>query len=88
MSKVNAFDVFSHMVGTDDKAITMAPLGNVTHLKKVRAGTNVTIGVAGDAIGAIYQGKYVGGLILCDKKRFDEVKAEMERQPDKEAKAG
>ena len=80
MSKPNALDIFSHMVETNDKAITMAPLGNVTHLKKVRAGTNVTIGVAGDVVGAIYEGKYVGGLILCDKKRFDEVKAEMEAE--------
>jgi hypothetical protein len=84
MGKVNAFDVFSHMVETDDKAITMAALGNITELRKVKAGTNVTIGVAGDVVGSIYNGKYVGGLILCDKKRFDEVKAELERHPQQE----
>ena len=78
--KINSFDVFSRMVERDDKAITMAPLGNVTELKKVKGGTNVTIGVAGDAVGPIYNGKYIGGLILCEKKRFDEVKAEMEHE--------
>jgi len=78
--RINPFNVFSRMVERDDKALTMAALGNITELRKVKAGTNVTIGVAGDVVGAIYNGKYVGGLILCDKKRFDVVKAELERE--------
>jgi hypothetical protein len=77
---MNTFDIWSRMVERDDKAIEIAPLGNVTRLQKVKEGTNVTIGVSGDRIGSIYQGKFIGGLVLCDKKRFDEVKAEMEAE--------
>lgn len=77
-------DVFKRMVDTDDPKIELSPLGaNLLNLKKVKHGTEVTIGVSGDRVGSIYNGKYVGGLILADKQRFEEVKAEMlrERKP-------
>jgi hypothetical protein len=79
MSKVGAFEVFNKMVEMNDGAIKLAPLDNIVHLKKVRAGTEVTIGVQGDVVGPIFNGRFVGGLILCDKVRYEEVKAEMEK---------
>lgn len=77
---ISAIDVFKRMVDTDDPKIELAPLGaNLLNLKKVKHGTEVTMGVSGDRVGSIYTGKYVGGLILADKQRFEEVKAEMLR---------
>jgi hypothetical protein len=80
MSKVNAFDVFSRMVERNDKAIQLAPLGNLIGARKGKQGTKVTIGVANDVVTGIALSKYVGGLILCDKERYAEVKAEMEAE--------
>jgi len=49
--------------------------------RKVKAGTQVTIGVGGDVVGGLATRKYVGGLLLCDSDRFKEVKAQMEQAP-------
>ncbi len=77
MAKVNNFDVLKKMGELNGK-IQMAPLGNIIHVKKVRAGTEITIGVAGDLVTAVFAGDFVGGLVLADKKEFDKLKAEME----------
>lgn len=78
---ISSMDVLKRMVDTNDPKVELASLGqNLLSLKKVKAGTEVTIGVAGDRVGSIYAGKFVGGLILADKARFDEVKADMERE--------
>lgn len=66
-------------MGKRNLDIRLAPLSNVTNLKKVRAGTQVTIGVEGDVVAAIgIEGKYVGGLILADKEQFNALVKEME----------
>lgn len=75
--KVTSFDVFNKMTADDNKALQLAPLGNVIRAQKVKAGTQVTIGVGGDVIGKIMSGDLVGGLILCDKKEFERVRTEM-----------
>lgn len=80
MDNVGSFDVFNWLINNNDKAIKMAPLENISHLKKVRWNTQVTIGVSGNEVSAIYEGKYVGGLILCDRKRYYEVKAQLEAE--------
>jgi hypothetical protein len=85
MSKVNAFDVFSRMVEQNDKAIQLAPLGNLIGARKDKQGSKVTIGIAEDVVPGIAVGKYVGGLILCDKERYAKVKAQMERESPPEA---
>lgn len=78
---IGAIDVFKRMVDTDDPKIELAPLGtSLLNLKKVKHGTEVTIGVSGDRVDSFYNGKYVGGLIFADKARFDEVKAELLRE--------
>ena len=76
--KVNSFDVFKRMGEQNNTAMQLAPLGNITNMKKVKAGTDVTIGVGGDIIFGIMNGDYVGGLILCGKAEFEKVKREME----------
>ena len=74
--KISSFDVLKVM-SERDMDIRLAPLENVNKLVKVRAGTNVTIGVAGDVVGSIYAGKFVGGLILADRDQFQRVKQEL-----------
>jgi hypothetical protein len=81
MKAINAFAVFLRMAKTDDQALRLAPLSNVLNMKVVKAGTQVTIGVSGNALHGIMNGKFVGGLLLCDIERFDQLKAEMEQEP-------
>lgn len=73
---VNNFDVLKKM-GERGKNIQMAPLGNITNMQKVKAGTQITIGFAGDVITGITFGRFVGGLILADKEEFDAIKSEL-----------
>jgi hypothetical protein len=77
---VNNFDVLKRM-GENNGKIQLAPLTNIVNLKKVKAGTQITIGVAGDVVSAIgIEGRFVGGLILADKEEFNRTKAAMEAE--------
>lgn len=75
--KANSFDVLKEM-GERDMNVMLAPLSNIIRANKVKAGTQITIGFAGDVIAGIMDGKYVGGLILADKEEFERVKREIE----------
>lgn len=78
--KVGHFDICKAMSqrGMD---IQIAPLENVTNLRKVKAGTQVTIGVAGDMVAAIgLEGNYVGGLLLCNREQYFALKAILESE--------
>jgi hypothetical protein len=77
-TEVSAFEVFLRMAETNDKALRLAPLANILNMKVVKAGTQVTIGVEGNVLARIMSGEFCGGLLLCETKRFDELKAEME----------
>lgn len=71
---VSNFDVLKKM-SADNLDIRIAPIGNVLNMKAVKAGTQITIGVQGNMIGAILSGELIGCLMLYDKKQFDETKA-------------
>jgi hypothetical protein len=73
---VNNFDVMKRMCEFD-RDIRLAPLGNIIRLQKTKAGTQITIGVEGDVVAAIANGRLVGGLILADKAEFDQTKREL-----------
>jgi hypothetical protein len=73
MPKANSFDVFKIMCASDNKKLQLSPLGNILGAKKVKAGTQVTIGVSGNVVTGITFGQYVGGLILCDKDEFERI---------------
>ena len=77
MANISNFDVLKAMT-----KIQLAPLGNITNMKKVKAGTQVTIGVGGDVIFGLMNDAYVGGLILADKKEFDEIREKMVEEAD------
>lgn len=78
MEKVKSFDVFARMISDDDQAFKVAPLDNIIGAQWTKAGTKITIGFAGNVCNGIASNAYVGGLILCDRDRFLEVKALME----------
>lgn len=75
--KPNNFDVL-RVMGERNLDIRLSPLDNVIRLLKVRAGTQVTIGIAGDVVAAFAKSEFCGGLILANKKQFDEVREELE----------
>lgn len=78
--KVSNFDVMKRMSELN-LDIQLAPLSNIVNLQKVKAGTNVTIGVAGNVVAALgLENKYVGGLILANREDFNRIKAEMQSE--------
>jgi hypothetical protein len=78
--KIGHFDICKVMArrGMD---IRMSLLDNVKLLRKVKAGTDITIGFEGNVIAEIAEGKTVGGLLLCNADQYFAVKAELEKLP-------
>jgi hypothetical protein len=72
---ISNFAVLKAMADANDDRLTLAPLSNIISARKVKAGTQVTIGVGGNIVGAIANGELVGGLILVRREAFDAVKA-------------
>ena len=83
--EVGHFDICKEMAkrGMD---IRMSLLENVTNLRysNRNKGTTVSIGVDGKVVTPIFQGKFVGGLLLCDKEQYFSVKRELEETRQKE----
>lgn len=80
MNKVGHFDICKVMCERD-MDIKVAPLDNVTNLRKVKGGTQVTIGVAGDEVAAIgLENRYVGGLLLINREQYFSIKKELESE--------
>ena len=75
MSEVSNFDVLKHMCA-ENKDIRLS--SELLRMQKVKAGTQVTIGVAGDVVGALFSGELVGCFLLYNKEQFKELKAKME----------
>lgn len=81
MKKPTAFQVFDRMVERNDQALKFGPLANIDGARATKHGTVITIGWPGNIVAQIGMGDYyVGGLIICERKRFEEVKAEMEKE--------
>lgn len=80
MKKVGHFDICKVMAERNME-IKIGPLENVSNLRKVKAGTQVTIGIAGDEVAAIgLENRYVGGLLLCNREEYFAIKKELEQQ--------
>jgi hypothetical protein len=59
--------------------VSITPLENVLRVQKDKRGIQVTIGVFGVTIDELMmQGKYIGGLLLVDKKKYIEMRKKME----------
>lgn len=84
---INNFDVLKEM-GVRNMKISLSPLDNIVNLSKVKLGTQVTIGVAGDLVAALgIEHKFVGGLILADKDEFNGIRSEMLKLPPTKSRA-
>lgn len=78
MKNIGHFDICKEMA-IRNMDIRVSPLENVTNLRKVKTGTQVTIGVDGDVVAAIgLENKFIGGLMLIDRKQYFEIKAVLE----------
>jgi hypothetical protein len=76
-AQINNFDVLKRMCA-DNLDIGMAT--EMLNMRKVNAGTQVTIGVPGDFIGKLFSGQVIACLLLYDKDQFNELKAKMEAE--------
>ncbi len=74
--KPNGFDVMKEVSRRNGK-IFMAPLGNILRMNKVKAGSQITIGVPYEVMMGLIQDRYVGGLFVVDKEEFARVEAEL-----------
>jgi hypothetical protein len=75
---VNNFDVLKRMAA-ENLDIRLGT--DVVRVKKVKAGTEVTVGIGCDAVGSIAVGDLHVCLILFSKKQFDWVKEKIEEKP-------
>lgn len=80
---VNNFDILKTMASRN-LDIRMSPLDNISNMKVTHKGqdTDVTIGVRGNVILQIMNGRLIGGLLLYDKKQYFEIKTELEHTQD------
>lgn len=81
--KIGHFDICKEMAhrGLD---IRLSTLDNITNMALVhkKRDTNITIGVSGDVLNPIFRGKFIGGLLLCDKEQYFAIKKELEASDD------
>jgi hypothetical protein len=76
MAIVNNFDVLKRMA-SENKDIRMG--AEVLNMKAVKAGSQITMGIAGNVLADLMFGKLKACLILFDTKQFDELKDLMEK---------
>jgi hypothetical protein len=75
--KVSNFDVLKVMCERN-MDVRLSTLDNVREARKIKGGSQIKIGIAGDVVTGIALGKFVGGLLIADKEQSNQVKLEME----------
>lgn len=77
--KVGHFDILKVMCERN-LDIRLSPLDNVTDMQLTHKGkdTRITIGFYGNVLMGIYSGKFIGGMLLCDKDQYFKIKEELE----------
>lgn len=77
--KVGHFDICKVMCERN-MDIRLSTLDNITNMQLTHKGkdTNITIGFFGNVLAGIYSGKFIGGLLLCDKEQYFKIKEELE----------
>lgn len=73
--KVNHFDVI-RVMAERDLEIMFGP--DILQMNKVKAGTQVTVGLPGDLVFRIADGQLRGGLMLWNKEQFDAITEELQ----------
>ena len=77
MPSANNFDVLKRM-SAENKDIRVGV--DVLSMKNVNAGTQVTIGIAGNVVTPIFMGELHACLLIYNKKQFNEVKEAIEAE--------
>lgn len=75
--RASAWDVIKHLGETNNRSLRLAPMSNVLNVRKVKAGTQVTIGVGEDIIAGIANGSLVGGFLYCDRAVWRAAEAQL-----------
>lgn len=78
--KVGHFDILKVMCERN-LDIRLSTLDNITNMRLThkKKDTDITIGFFGDVLNGILKGKFIGGLLLCDKEQYFKIKEELER---------
>jgi hypothetical protein len=78
-SEINSFLILKEM-SDQQKDIRFASIKNIIAVHIVKGSGQVTIGVDGKTAMDLLAGKqFVGGLLLADKKQFDEIEQGMSK---------
>lgn len=77
MKKAGNFDVMKRMSELD-RDIRMSD--QILRIQSTKRGTQVTIGIGGDLVAAIADGKLFGGLYLMDKAQFFQTQRELDAE--------
>lgn len=80
LEKPTFFDVVRRMIDTNDHACKLAPLSNIDGAQWTKRGTEITIGWPTNIVSQIANGDFTGGLLLIERERFEEVKAEIQEE--------
>ena len=72
------FDVLKKM-REDNLDIRLATSENLLRMNKVKAGTQLTFGVSGDVLNALYRNELHCCLLIWNKTQFAETKAKLEQ---------
>jgi hypothetical protein len=85
---VNNFDVMKRMTQEGNTGIMVVPLGNVIRMKKVKAGSEITLGAPERVMVGLLRGDYVVVLLLAEKEEFRRIKEELEGEDAKASGMG
>jgi len=75
--EINSFDVLKRMA-KENKDIRMGT--DLVNMKAVKAGSQITMGIAGNVLAALMFGELNACLILYNKKQFIETTAKMSQE--------
>jgi hypothetical protein len=85
VKSVGHFDICKEMAkrGMDIRLSTLENVTNLSYSGRTKS-TTISIGIYGNLVGAIFSGKFVGGLLLCDQKQYFALKRELDGLSNKE----
>ena len=74
---VSNFDVLKRM-SADNLDIRLSTSENILRMNKAKAGTQITFGVSGDVLNAIYRNELHCCLLIWNKQQFIDTMAKIE----------
>jgi hypothetical protein len=59
--------------------IKLSPLDNITDIEFNKGNTLITIGAEGSIFKGLANNEYIGGLLLCNAKQYQEIRKELDQ---------